>query len=85
MAEIFYRRGDAVMAVDVTQSPELSVSIPRVLFKGPYRIMEENWSTWDALPDGQHFVMTQDLAQPRAAMTLVQNWFFELKGKFTAR
>ena len=78
--EIFYRDGETVMTVDVTQSPELSVSIPRVLFKGSYP-SEQQWSNWDAMPDGQHFVMVQDHAQPRAALTLVQNWFAELKAR----
>ena len=78
--EIFYRRGEAVMAVDVTQSPELSFSIPKLLFKGPYP-SEQQWSNWDALPDGQHFVMVQDHAQPRTALTLVQNWLVELRAR----
>jgi serine/threonine-protein kinase len=65
--EIYYRRGDAVLAVAVTQSPEWTVSVPTVLFKGPYGI-DPLWSRWDVLPDGQRFVVVQDFAQPRTAL-----------------
>jgi len=33
----------------------------------------------DVLPDGKQFVLIQDFARPRASVTLVQNWFQELK------
>ena len=82
--ELFYRRGEAFLSVDVTQTPRLSVSLPRVLFKGPAPI-DQKWSTWDVLPDGQRFVLTQDFAQPRAAVSLVQNWFGELRAKLASQ
>jgi len=80
--ELFYRRDDQVLATDVTAAGgELRFSVPRVLFKGNYVIGNtvRAWSTWDVLPDGKRFVFIQDFARPRTSVTLVQNWFQELK------
>ena len=35
-AELFYRDGDRMMAVDVVLAPEFSAEIPRVLFEADY-------------------------------------------------
>jgi Tol biopolymer transport system component len=64
----------ALMVADIKATTELSVSRPRSLFKRRYAL-----GGWDVLPDGQHFVFIQDLAQPRTSITMVQNWFEELK------
>jgi len=64
----------ALMVADIKATTELSVSPPRSLFKRRYAL-----GGWDVLPDGQHFVFIQDLAQPRTSITMVQNWFEELK------
>ncbi|HXG57053.1 MAG TPA: hypothetical protein VNJ03_16870 [Vicinamibacterales bacterium] len=80
--EIFYRREEAVLSVDVTAAgAELRFSLPRALFKGKYvsALDAQSGSTWDALPDGRRFVFIKDFAQPRSVVTLVQNWFTELK------
>jgi len=79
--ELFYRMGDSIITVDVTAGPILSFSLPRVLFKGSYVPSVTNYSTWDVMPDGQGFVLIQALAQPRTSISLVQNWFQELRKK----
>ncbi len=78
--ELFYRWGDAILSADITLAPQLSSSTPRVLFRGPYAA-ELGWSLWDALPDGRAFVLIRELAEPRTAVTLVQNWFEQLRSK----
>ena len=71
--ELFYRHGNEVLSTSLTTAgAELRFSVPRVLFKGEYL------AYWDVLPDGQRFVFVKDFAQPRTAVTLVQNWFTEL-------
>jgi eukaryotic-like serine/threonine-protein kinase len=71
--EIFYRAGVAVLAADVTLTPALHTSDPHVLFKGMFRATS-GWASWDALPDGKHFLLIQDFARPRTSVTMVQNW-----------
>ena len=49
--ELFYRRGDAMMSVEVTTAPSFAVKTPRVLFK------YTSSSGFDVSPDGQRFLM----------------------------
>jgi hypothetical protein len=55
--------------------------MPQLLFRGDYLGSGpiELWSNWDVLPDGQRFVLIRDFSQPRPTVTLIQNWFSELK------
>jgi serine/threonine-protein kinase len=76
--EIFYRIADAVMAAEVSLTPAIRVSNPRLLFKGAFRTAV-SWQTWDVLPDGQRFLLIQDFARPRTAVTMVQNWVQSLQ------
>jgi eukaryotic-like serine/threonine-protein kinase len=70
-----------VMAVPITTTPTFSAGAPRMLFEGPFRI-DGPFRGYDVTPDGQRFLMVQEIAQPAARlsqMVLVQNWFEELK------
>jgi Tol biopolymer transport system component len=78
--ELFYRQNDSILAVDVTLGSDVAVLAPRVLFRGQYKL-EQGEQSWDVLPDGKTFVMIQDFSKPRTALTIVQNWFEELKKK----
>lgn len=52
-----------------------------MLFEGPFRI-DGPFRTYDVTPDGQRFLMVQEIAQPATRlshMVLVQNWTEELK------
>ena len=80
--QLFYRWQDQVWVVDVQTGPALSPGKPRKLFEksgygraGPMR-------DWDLSLDGQRFLMVkldQRKSTPVSEMTLVQNWFEELK------
>jgi serine/threonine protein kinase/Tol biopolymer transport system component len=91
--ELFYRSGDATMAVDVETEPAFSFKESRVLFRVPYvsyaaRVwgqIENN--PWDISPDGKRFLMMKRLQStgegageenPRK-INIVVNWFEELK------
>jgi protein kinase-like protein/WD40 repeat protein len=71
----------ALMVADVKVTAEISFSRPRQLFKRRWVVA----TGWDVFPDGQHFVFIEDLAQPRSSITMVQNWFDELKGLVPAK
>jgi eukaryotic-like serine/threonine-protein kinase len=69
-----------MMAVPITTNPTFSAGAPRMLFEGPFRI--DGPRGYDVTPDGQRFLMVQEIAQPAARlshMVLVQNWTEELK------
>jgi serine/threonine-protein kinase len=80
--QLFYRWGDQVWGVDVQTNGGLAINKPRLLFKksgyhlgGPIR-------SYDLSLDGQRFLMIRledRKPSPLTEMTLVQNWFEELK------
>lgn len=75
--ELFYRRGDAMMAVDVTGDSELKIGVPRALFEVPQSPPGLNYTI---SADGERFVMI--IPEPRPEVTelrLVLNWTEELK------
>jgi Tol biopolymer transport system component len=81
--ELFFRSGDAMMAVDVTATAQFSAGRPRRLFSGQYAA-----GSFDVGPDGR-FLMIKPEPQPVTHLTLVQNWGEEvrrrvrpLRGKF---
>lgn len=80
-SELFYRSGDAMMAVDVTTEPSFDAGAPRVVFRGEY------WNAafgdvldYDVSSDGEHFLMVQEeeTSEP-VRIHVVLNWFEELK------
>ncbi len=85
--EMFYRNGDAVMAVAVTTGPEFSSAAPRILFRGEYEEpARPDWPrNYDVMPDGRQFVMIKpdpDVHPTRAQVVL--HWFEELKRQMTS-
>jgi Tol biopolymer transport system component len=70
-----------MMAVPITTTPTFSAGTPRMLFEGPFRT-DGPFRGYDVTPDGQRFLMVQEIAQAPAhvsQMVLVQNWTEELK------
>ncbi len=69
--ELFYRNGDAVMAVTVSTNGELVLGKPRRLFDRRFL------DGFDVTPDGQRFVMVipdESAAPPPTQLNLVLNW-----------
>jgi len=86
--ELFYRSGDAVIAVAVQTEPTFKCGKPVPLFRGTYvGVSAEDAHPWDISPDGNRFLMMKEVvstANPAAAETprkinIVVNWFEELK------
>ena len=72
-----------VMAVPISTSPAFSAGTPRALFEGAFRI-DGPFRGYDVTPDGQRFVMVQEVPQPTARvsqMVYVQNWVEELQSR----
>ena len=82
--ELFYRSGDALMAVPVQTSSGFAAGNPTPLFKGQY-VVGPGGRSYDVSPDGQRFLMIK--AGPVAGaqsgsparIIIVENWFEELK------
>jgi eukaryotic-like serine/threonine-protein kinase len=78
--ELFYRSGDAMMAVDFTSTPTLAIGKPRRLFEGPYELSSSLWPDYDVAADGR-FLMVKPINRNEtpAQIYVVLNWFEELK------
>jgi serine/threonine-protein kinase len=83
--ELFFRSGDAVMAVPVKTDPTFSFEAPKILFRGTYFYSDRVVGTlWDISPDGKRFLMMKEPGslsgegRPRK-INIVVNWIEELK------
>jgi eukaryotic-like serine/threonine-protein kinase len=78
--ELFYVNGHTLMAVPIVRAATFDSGTPRALFQRPYEFF------YDVAPDGR-FIMTEpeqaDVVPTQ--ITLVQNWFEELKRRMPAR
>jgi serine/threonine-protein kinase len=78
--ELFYREGDAAMAVRVETEPVFTAGKPETLFEGTY-------AQWDISPDGKRFLMIKPGDSTEAGspaeiprkIVVVLNWLEELK------
>ena len=70
-----------MMVVDVSTSPDLTLSQPRVLFEQRYAFgSAQTISNYDVSPDGQRFVMVKD-DSASGRLNIVLNWLEELKAR----
>jgi Tol biopolymer transport system component len=79
--ELFYRSGDAMMAVDVATKPTFVLGNPRMLFAGQYVPASVPITNYDVSLDGQKFLMVEPEQRAITQINIVQNWFEELKQK----
>jgi eukaryotic-like serine/threonine-protein kinase len=80
--ELFYRRGDKMMAVDIATEPSFAAGTPQMLFEGRYELAPFPIANYDVSTDGERFLMLKPSESPEAAPTqinVVLNWFEELK------
>jgi Tol biopolymer transport system component len=85
--ELFYRAGDAMMAVEVQTTPAFSAGKPRKLFDKAYERSLALWANYDASPDGQRLLMVrqENASAPATHINVVLNWLEELKQKLPAQ
>ena len=78
--ELFYRTGDAMMAVNVATTPALSAGEARKLFEGRYVPSGPGVAGYDVSSDGR-FLLVQPLHPdpPTNQIHVVLNWFEELR------
>ncbi len=90
--ELFYRNGDAILAVPVQTDQTFSPGTPKILFRGRYLTISTQLTNlelrpWDISPDGKRFLMVKPAGLtggpssgegPRK-INIVLNWFEELK------
>jgi hypothetical protein len=79
--ELFYRDEDGrMMVVPITTEPEFQPGRPELLFERDYTPSPGFGRSWDVAPDGQSFVMVEQVLPKDidAELQVVVNWFTEL-------
>ena len=78
--ELFYRNGEAVMAVPIETNPGFTAGNPEVVFEGRYFI-ENDGRSYDVSLDGEQFLMIRQVEDISATpqIIIVENWFEELE------
>ncbi|GMR23300.1 MAG: hypothetical protein BMS9Abin37_1717 [Acidobacteriota bacterium] len=74
------------MVVPVQTDASFTAGSAEILFEEPYYAATTSWlgRTYDISPDGQRFLVIQDPKKDTSApmsMTVVLNWFQELKAR----
>jgi hypothetical protein len=83
--EIFYRNGDKMMVVELTTTPDVRLSTPRLLFEQRYAYgVGITMPNYDVTIDGQHFIMVKD-ETGGGRLNVILNWFTELNRLAPAR
>jgi Tol biopolymer transport system component len=59
--ELFYREGDKRMAVQISTDPLLIIGKPKLLFEGDLVKSPGTRANYDVTPDGQRFIMLQEV------------------------
>ncbi len=80
--ELFYRKGEKMMAVAISAEPELAAGKPTLLFEGRYLsgLSAGNPATnYDVAPDGRFVMIRVEERTAPTQLNLVLNWFEELK------
>jgi Tol biopolymer transport system component/tRNA A-37 threonylcarbamoyl transferase component Bud32 len=78
--ELFYRRADQLMAVEINTDSTFSAGKPKRLFEGPY-VRNVGRVSYDVSPDGQRFLMLKagEEEQASSQINVLLNWLEELK------
>jgi hypothetical protein len=76
-AELFYRDGDNVLAIDVQTEPSFVYGNPRTLFEGNYELESLFSRQYDVTADGRRFLMITRTPLIRP-LNIVLDWFSEL-------
>jgi serine/threonine-protein kinase len=80
--QLFYRRGNATIAVSVATSPVFRIGASRTLFEGAFAQRDVIGANYDVLRDGKGFIMLQDQdASATLQLHAVLNWRREEPGR----
>jgi hypothetical protein len=80
--ELYYVRGDTLIAAKVTLTPGFAVGAAVTLFSNPALDWEYHHPTYDVSADGRRFVLIEPQgALRKASIRVVQNWFAEFRDR----
>ena len=75
----FIEPGKSLMRAGIKRGPELDIEVPMPLFATRIKIGPEMPHHYDVSTDDQRFLINTLLEEDATSITLVLNWFEELK------
>lgn len=84
--KIFYRNGQNIMVVNITNGPIFSAGKPEVLFSGKFRQMTLMGWYYDIHPDGDKFVMVKggEIDTTQNHINIIKNFSMEIEKRFAS-
>ena len=83
--ELFYRRGDRMMAVMIDTEEEFFVGAPRELFVGHYATDDISGNQYyDVDPSGRFLMVSQEAESPPTQFNVILHWFRDLERRAPA-
>jgi len=86
---VFFRANDGLYGVDIESNPDVRVGRPNLLFSTDKRLRTSSspqFGSYTIMPDGRHFIFVrQSIGTSVERLSLVLNWFEELKRRCPAR
>ena len=86
--ELFYRRGNRMMAVQITTEPELEAGDPVELWEAPYFSIEALWTHYDVAPDGRFLMLgVPDMSDTETEPTRIHvflDWLTAIEARMQA-
>jgi eukaryotic-like serine/threonine-protein kinase len=72
---LFYRKGDEMLAVEITAGPPIAIGTPRRVFSRPYNGSNGFWPNFDVTSDGKRLLMIRGTAEEAPShVNVVLNW-----------
>ena len=81
--EVFYRRDSTMMTASIGTGAEFTSGKPTRLFEFPE--WEDTRPQFDVAPDGRFLLVKSSDRPPTSQLTLVQNWFGEVKVRLASK
>mgnify|MGYP001577353196 FL=1 len=77
--ELFYRNGEAMMAVPVARGANFVPGEPELLFKGRFKLGVHGSLSYDVSADGRFLMMERSQDEITDRVHVVLDWFEELE------
>jgi serine/threonine-protein kinase len=72
---LFYRKGDEMLAVEITAGPPIAIGTARRVFSKPYNSSNGFWPNFDVTADGRRLLMIRGTAEEAPShVNVVLNW-----------
>ena len=77
--ELFYRNGEAMMAIPIEAGTSFTAGTPELLFEGRFKLGVHGSLSYDVSADGRFLMVERSQDETTDRLHVVLDWFNELK------